>query len=161
MNETERLEEIRFFFKKNKTDFANLLGYKYAQNYTAVLAGRTSISIKVINAIKEADERISIDWLLWGQGSMLLPQSSIIDSKTITGDHTQATVTGNISNTNNTTSSTTKHIELLQERIKDKETNIKTLQKLLESKEITISLYQERVTALEKEVQQLQEQIKQ
>lgn len=161
MSEIERLEQIRFFLKKEKKEFASLLGYKYAQNYTAVLAGRTSISIKVINAIKEADERISIDWLLWGQGNMLLPQSTITDSKTITGDHTQATVTGNISNTNNTTSSTTKHIELLLERIKDKEANIKILQELLESKKNTITLYQQRVASLEKEVQQLQEQIKQ
>lgn len=160
MTEIERFEEVRFFFKKNKKDFAELLGYKNSQTYTNILSGNTSISMKAMHALKKLNNAISIDWLLWGQGNMLLSSPSITDQKIMNGDHTQATITGNITNNSKDASLfDKKHVEFLEEKIKDKEINIKTLQEFLESKKITINLYQERVAALEKEVQQLREHV--
>lgn len=158
MTEIERLEKVRFFLKKNKGEFAAILGYKNPQNYTSFLSGKTRLTLNMMKALKTHCNQINTNWLLWEEGPMLLPQTSITDSKTITGNHTQATVTGNISNTKNTTSSNIEHIELLKERIKDKEANIKTLQELLESNKNTISLYKERVAALKEEVQKLKNQ---
>lgn len=72
MAEKERIEEIRIFFKFNKKTFSEVLGYAYAQNYTNFLSGGSKLSMKMIRGLKEYDSRINIDWILTGQGQMLI-----------------------------------------------------------------------------------------
>jgi hypothetical protein len=162
MTEIKRLEEVRFFLKKEKNEFSTLLGYKYSQNYTSLLSGKTGISLKVINAIKKADSRISIDWLLWGQGSMLLSGTTNNDNKTTNGNNNQTTFNGTINHTSDQTAAMIQAQQLahLKQRIKDKDIYIKSLEELLASQKETTQLYKDKIATLQQENLSLKQQLK-
>lgn len=80
MTDIERIEEIRFFFKKNKTEFSKLLGYATPQSYTNFLNGGTNVSIKMLKALKQHNPNVSIDWIMYGQGNMILGEDAAANS---------------------------------------------------------------------------------
>lgn len=152
MTEIERVEELRLFFKFNKKTFAEVLGYAYSQNYTSFLNGKSKISMKMIKGLKEYDPRISIDWILTGQGSMLLGSLESKDQTIINNDGSIAQV-GDFSNSDNSNNkniklnSNTNQIELLKNKIEflekaleDKEARLKDKEERLKDKDRIISM---------------------
>lgn len=146
MVEKERVEEIRFFLKKNKTEFAKVLGYTTPQSYTNYQSSNGgSISIKMIRALKDYDSRISTDWILTGQGQMLLNNESSSNSKNIYGDgnNTQIGHFNNSSNSDNkniSVNSNNNELELLKKENKSLNKEIKSLNRVIESQEKLISV---------------------
>jgi len=76
MTEKERIEEVRVFFKITKKEFSDVLGYSSSQSYTNYLNGSNSLSMKMVRALKKYDSRINLNWLLEGEGNMLLLENS-------------------------------------------------------------------------------------
>lgn len=76
MTEIERIESIRKFYKMNKKNFSEILGYSYAQNYTKYLSGDRPLSIKSIKALKSHDKKLDINWVIMGEGEMFISQDT-------------------------------------------------------------------------------------
>lgn len=76
MSEIERVEKIRYFLNLNKTEFSKILGYTTPQSYTNFLNGVNNLSMKMLKALKDYNRDISADWILEGQGSMLLSDNN-------------------------------------------------------------------------------------
>ena len=136
MTEKERIESIRFHLKKNKTEFAKALGYTNPQSYTSYLGGKSGVSIKMIKSLKDYDPQISIDWILNGQGQMLLNNDISNQQKIINGDGNITQIAKNSNNTTNSNNSNTMEIEYLKKEneqlkqaIKDKEEIIQLLKR--------------------------------
>lgn len=144
MSDRERLENLRFFLKKNKTEFSKVLGYTTSQSYTNYLSGSSNLSMKMIKALKKHDSRVSIDWLLEGQGQMLLNNESSSNSKNIYGDGNNTQVGHNNelnSNSNNVSvNSTNNELEYLKKEIQSLNKEIKSLNQVIESKDEIIQL---------------------
>ncbi|MBL4649146.1 MAG: hypothetical protein JKY03_05395 [Aureispira sp.] len=146
MPETERLEEIRAFFKFNKKTFTEILGNSTPQSYTNFLNGSSGLSLRMIRGLKGYDPRINIDWVLTGQGQMLLSNDNSNDQKIIHGDVTNAQIGHNNEfNNNSNINPNTKEIEYLKkeiehlkvvleekdERLKDREGRLKDKDRLI------------------------------
>ncbi len=140
MTDRDRLEEIRFFLKKNKTEFSKVLGYTTPQSYTSYLNGNNNLSMKMVRALKKHDSRISIDWILEGQGQMFVGgNSNNIQSITNKeGTISQVSNTGNNTSTNSSNElellkkdniHLLKEIEHLRQSLKDKEEIIRLLKR--------------------------------
>jgi uncharacterized small protein (DUF1192 family) len=152
MPERERVEEIRIFFKFNKKTFAEVLGYAYSQNYTNFLGGSSNLSMKMIKGLKEYDSRININWILTGEGQMLLSSDNSNNQKIINGNNnnTQLGDFNNSDNSNNkniSVNSNNKEIKYLQKEIehlkaalKEKEERLKDKDERLKDKEELISI---------------------
>ncbi|BDS10939.1 ATG16 family protein [Aureispira anguillae] len=119
MTDRERLENLRFFFKKNKTEFSKILGYTTSQSYTNYLSGSNNLSMKMVKTLKEHDPRINIDWILSGQGEMLL--SNAPQNTTTTTEQAE----------NSRIELLKKEIQHLNEKLKDKEERLKDKDKLI------------------------------
>jgi len=140
MTEKERIESIRFYFKKNKTEFAKALGYTNPQSYTSYLGGKRGVSIKMIKSLKDYDPRISIDWILNGQGQMLLNNDSSNQQKIINGDANHAQIGDNNNNTINSNNSNTNEIELFKNKIESLTKEVESLNKVITSQERLITV---------------------
>ena len=75
MSDIERVEKIREFLKLNKKVFSEILGYSHPQSYTKYLSGSNSLSFNALTSLKEYNNDIDINWVLTGQGSMLLSEN--------------------------------------------------------------------------------------
>lgn len=142
MPEKERIEEIRFFLKKNKTEFAKILGYKTPQSYTSYLSGKSSVSMNMIKALKEYDNRFNLNWILTGQGQMLLDLESnnnrVQNIDTNQGVITQMDGNSNVNyKTNDTSNKDCSKLEIENNHLK---IEIELLKKSLTDKERLISL---------------------
>ena len=71
MSEIERVEKVRSFLGFNKGEFSKKLKYSTPQSYTNYLTGNSNLSLRALKALKKHDNRISLDWILTGQGTML------------------------------------------------------------------------------------------
>lgn len=71
MSEIERVEKVRSFLGFNKGEFSKKLKYSTPQSYTNYLTGNSNLSLRALKALKKYDSRISLDWILTGQGNML------------------------------------------------------------------------------------------
>lgn len=136
MTDRERVEEIRFFLKFNKKTFSEVLGYTTPQSYTSYLNGSNNLSMKMIKALKKYDSRISIDWIMEGQGEMLITGANSNSQKIINGDGNITQIAKNSNNTTNSNNSNTMEIEYLKKEneqlkqaIKDKEEIIQLLKR--------------------------------
>lgn len=144
MSERERVEEVRIFFKFNKKTFAEVLGYAYSQNYTNFLGGTSNLSIKMIKGLKEYDSRIDINWILTGEGQMLLSSDNSNHQKIINGDGNNTQVGHNSEfKNNNSINSNTKEVEYLKDKIE-------FLEKALEEKDERLKDKEELITILKK-----------
>lgn len=96
---------------------------------------------------------LSINFLLLGSGSMFFSESTAtIDKKTINGHHAQATVTGHLSNTTPATGLVEQqYLQLLEDRLQDKEELVESLKLLVESQQKQIALLEEEVGRLREE----------
>lgn len=147
MTDRKRVEKIRFFLKFNKKTFSEVLGYTTPQSYTSYLNGSNNISMKMLKALIKHDPRISMDWILKGQGQMLLSQQSNSNriQKVDTNQGIVTQMDGN-SNINYGTTDTTKteellkiengHLKIENEHLKKE---VKLLEKSLTDKERLIS----------------------
>jgi len=145
MSDRERLESLRFFFKKNKTEFSKILGYSTSQSYTNYLSGSNNLSMKMVKALKEYDSRVSIDWIIEGQGEMLLNSGNLHHQKIINGDNNNTQVgdfnnSDNSNNKNISVNSNNKEIEYLQSKIELLEQSLKDKDERLKDKERLISM---------------------
>lgn len=144
MSDRDRLESIRFFLKKNKTEFAKILGYSSPQSYTNYLSGSNNLSMKMIKALKKYDSRISIDWIIEGQGEMLTGGQSNNTQTIKNRDGTISNVTNNGSNTTIESSSSSialeTKVEHLTKEIEHLTKEVGHLTKMLEDKEEIIRL---------------------
>jgi hypothetical protein len=138
MSERERVEEVRLFLGFNKTKFSKILGYSTPQSYTNYLSSGNNLSMKMVKALKAYDSRISLDWLLEGQGQMLLSSGNLHSHKIINGNNNHAHIGDNTkSNINSNNSNTTdvvslkKEIEGLKKEIKSQDKVIKSQEKLI------------------------------
>jgi hypothetical protein len=144
MTDKERIEEVRFFFKKNKTEFSEILGYTTPQSYTNYLRGANNLSMKMVKALKQHDSRISIDWILEGQGQMLLKQSNGSSNQSISNQNGIVSHVANNNNHNNNNSNNNNNTstdkekeleylrnenELLKKALEDKEEIIRLLKR--------------------------------
>ena len=69
------IETLAEHFKVTVSELAQKSGYERAQSFYDVISGKTkNISPKMANKIATAFPEISKDWLLTGNGSMLIPQ---------------------------------------------------------------------------------------
>ena len=69
------IETLAEHFKVTVSELAQKSGYERAQSFYDVISGKTkNISPKMANKIAAAFPEISKDWLLTGNGSMLIPQ---------------------------------------------------------------------------------------
>ena len=69
------IETLAEHFKVTVSELAQKSGYERAQSFYDVISGKTkNISPKMANKIAAAFPEISKDWLLTGNGSMLVPQ---------------------------------------------------------------------------------------
>ena len=92
---------------------------------------------------------LSINFILLGSGSFFFSDTATIDKKTINGHHAQATVSGHLSNNNTTTGLLDqKYIQLLEEKLQDKEELVESLKLLVESQQRHIVLLEEVVKKL-------------
>ncbi|WMX12423.1 hypothetical protein [Aureispira sp. CCB-E] len=137
MTDRERIEHVRIFLGLNKTAFSKILGYTTPQSYTSYLSGKSGVSINMIKSLINHNPKISIDWVLKGQGQMLLNSDISSQEKIINGDGNNTQV-GHFTNsdTNINTGSNNKEIEylkkeieLLKQSLKDKERLISVLEK--------------------------------
>ncbi len=137
MTDRERIEHVRIFLGLNKTAFSKILGYTTPQSYTSYLSGKSGVSINMIKSLINHNPKISIDWVLKGQGQMLLNSDISNQEKIINGDGNNTQV-GHFTNsdTNINTGSNNKEIEylkkeieLLKQSLKDKERLISVLEK--------------------------------
>ncbi|WP_052599751.1 helix-turn-helix transcriptional regulator [Aureispira sp. CCB-QB1] len=138
MTERERVEEVRLFFRFKKKEFAELLGHAYPQNYSNYLNGKSNLSIKMLKSIKEYNSNISTDWILYGQGQMLI-KSNTNNIQSITnkeGTINQVSNTGNntsVSNTSEVLKVKLEHLirenEHLRQSLEDKEEIIRLLKR--------------------------------
>jgi predicted RNase H-like nuclease (RuvC/YqgF family) len=134
MTDRERVEHIRIFLGLNKTAFSKVLGYTTPQSYTSYLNGSNNLSMKMIKALTKHDSRISIDWVLKGQGQMLLNNDISNQQKVINGDSNHAQIgDNNNSSINSNNNSNTKEIEYLKKEIE-------SLNKVIKSQERLISM---------------------
>jgi hypothetical protein len=133
MTEKERVESVRFFLEKNKTEFAKVLGYTTPQSYTSYLSGKSSASIKMIKSLVQHDKRFNINWILFGHGQMLIEESS---SNTQNINNKNGIVSQVANNSHNSTADKGKELEylqneneLLKKALKDKEEIIQLLKR--------------------------------
>lgn len=148
MSEKERVEEVRIYFKFNKKTFSEVLGYAYSQNYTSFLNGKSNISMKMIKGLKEYDPRINIDWILTGEGSMLLGDDNSDHQKIINGDGSITQVGHNNEfQGNNNVNSNNKEVEYLKKEIEhlkvvidEKDKRLKDREERLKDKDELISM---------------------
>lgn len=152
MTEKERIEEIRFFLKKNKTEFAKVLGYTTPQSYTNYLSSNGgSVSIKMLRALKDYEPRISVDWILNGHGQMLLNNDIFDLEKIINGDGNNTQV-GHFTNsdTNISTGSNNKEIEYLKKEIEHLKVVIEEKEQRLQEKDQRLKDKERLISILEK-----------
>lgn len=142
MTEKERIESVRFFLKKNKTEFAKVLGYTTPQSYTSYLSGKSSASIKMIKSLVKHDNRFNINWILFGQGQMLLNNDISNQQKIINGDANHAQIGDNNNNTINSNNSNTKEIEYLKKEIELLKQSLKDKDERLKDKERLIAMFE-------------------
>ncbi|WMX17108.1 hypothetical protein [Aureispira sp. CCB-E] len=138
MTERERVEEVRSFLKFNKKTFSEILGYTTPQSYTSYLNGSNNLSMKMVRALKKYNTQISIDWILEGQGQMLI-KSSTNNIQSITnkeGTINQVSNTGNntsVSDTSEVLKVKLEHLirenEHLRQSLEDKEEIIRLLKR--------------------------------
>lgn len=151
MSDRERLENLRFFLKKNKTEFSKVLGYTTSQSYTNYLSGSSNLSMKMIKALKQHDSRISVDWLLEGQGQMLLNNEDSNNPKNIYGDGNNTQVGHNNElNSNSKNNSNVTEMELLKKENKSLNKEIKSLNRVIESKDSQLKDKERLISILEK-----------
>lgn len=146
MPEIERIEAIRAFLKFNKKTFTEILGNSTPQSYTNFLNGSSGLSLRMIRGLKQYDPRINIDWVLTGQGQMLLSNDNSNNQKIINGDGNNTQIGHNSEfNSNSSINSNTKEIEYLKkeiehlktvldekdERLKDREGRLKDKDRLI------------------------------
>lgn len=141
MSERERVEEVRLFLGFNKTKFSKILGYSTPQSYTNYLSSGNNLSMKMVKALKAYDSRISLDWLLEGQGQMLLSNENLHNQKIINGDNNHAQIGDNNNNTiNSNNNSNTTEVEYLKKEIESLKKEIKSQDKAIKSQEKLISI---------------------
>jgi hypothetical protein len=151
MNEKERVESIRTFLKFNKKTFSEVLGYTYSQHYTKYLGGTISLSVKAIKSLVEYDKRFNINWILTGEGEMLLNNESSSNSKNIYGDGNNTQVGHNNElNSNSNNNSNVTEIELLKKENKSLNKEIKSLNRVIESKDSQLKDKERLISILEK-----------
>lgn len=133
MSEIERVEEIRNFLKFNKKTFTKILGNSTPQSYTNFLNGTSNLSMRMINGLIKHDPRLNINWILTGQGQMLLNNDTSKETEILNGEVKDVQI--KYINNKNTDSNTKeveylkKEIELLKQSLKDKEELITMLKK--------------------------------
>lgn len=137
MTERERVEEVRLFFRFKKKEFAELLGHAYPQNYSNYLNGKSNLSIKMLKSIKEYNSNISTDWVLYGEGKMLIGGQS---NNTQSIKNRDGTISNVSNNGNNTTVESSDSLELLQTKVEHLTKEVGHLNKMLEDKEEIIRL---------------------
>jgi hypothetical protein len=145
MTDRERLEHIRIFLGLNKTSFSKVLGYTTPQSYTSYLSGKSGVSINMIKALIKHNPKISIDWVLKGQGQMLLNNESSNNQKIINGDSNKTQIgdfnnSDNSNNKNISVNSNNKEIEYLKAALKDKDERLKDKDERLKDKDELITL---------------------
>jgi hypothetical protein len=150
MTDKERIEHIRIFLGLNKTAFSKVLGYTTPQSYTSYLNGSNNLSMKMIKALIRHDPKISIDWILKGQGQMLLNNETSTDQKIINGDGDN-TQLGDFNNSDNkSVNSNNKEIEYLKAALKDKDERLKDKDERLKDKDERLKDKEELITILKK-----------
>ena len=98
------------------------------------LRGANNLSMKMVKALKKHDSSVSVDWLLEGQGQMLLNNESSSNSKNIYGDGNNIEVGHfNELNSNSKNNVNVTEIELLKKENK-------SLNRVIESQEKLISV---------------------
>ena len=69
------IESLAEYFNITVSELAQKAGYERAQSFYDVISGKTkNISPKMADKIVATFPEISKDWLLTGNGSMLIPQ---------------------------------------------------------------------------------------
>ncbi|BDS10834.1 hypothetical protein [Aureispira anguillae] len=131
MSERERIEKIRFYLNLNKTSFAKVLGYTTPQSYTSYLNGSNNLSMRMVKAIKKHSPDISFDWILNGQGEMLISKSQSEPSNSI--------ISTEIEQLKNKIEFLEKSLEDKEERLKDKEEWLKDREGRLKDKDKLIA----------------------
>lgn len=134
MSEKERVEEVRIFLGFNKTKFSEILGYSTPQSYTNYLSGGNNLSLKMIKALKTYDSRISIDWLLYGQGQMIISSIHNKNSQVVTSNKGIVSQVNDSHNkhhatTDNKTNLLQREVEYLKQMLEAKEEIIQLLKK--------------------------------
>lgn len=76
MKDRERISMLLGHLKMNANEFASSLGYKRTDRIYNVLNGRNGISSAMARDINQKYKCISFDWLAYGEGEMLSPQST-------------------------------------------------------------------------------------
>lgn len=133
-SQKERLKKIINYLKINQTGFAKTVNIP--QSYMSeMLNGKKGIANKTLLKIANSYDSISINWLLTGEGEMLLKNGDKKQTKYI--GHKNADATENISD----------YIKQLELRIADlHSSNDKLIQAIAEREVIIQSLKKEKAT---------------
>lgn len=76
MKDRERITMVLGHLKMNANEFASSLGYKRTDRIYNVINGRNGISASLARDIHNKYESISYNWIAYGEGEMLSPQST-------------------------------------------------------------------------------------
>lgn len=72
MTDSERIKKVIEWSKMTTNEFSASLGFERAMNLYNILNGKTGISVKLCNRICNKYQQINYEWLLKGEGNMLI-----------------------------------------------------------------------------------------
>ena len=146
----ERFDELIFFLRTSATQLAKELNISQT-SMSRTLRGDTLPSSKILIPLLEAYPQINMNWLLIGQGEMLITISSsegTIDNTIVTQGNVKNTINANNSNNAKNDSK----IQQLEAEVKHLKKEIKALNTTIKSLHATNKAINETKSTLENQI---------